>query len=245
MSDKRALVTGASAGIGRAVALKLGGEGYRIAFCARREKRLSELADEIEKAGGTALPITCDLRDEIQIDGMFETIDAEFGGLDVLVNNAGIGRNTPLIAGDRDAWRAMWEVNVQALSVCTSKAIQGMIESDYGHVVHISSMSAHRVPEGSGMYSATKFAVRSLTEGLRKELRAADSSVRITSISPGFVETEFAEKYSGDAERAREVYDRVQAIQPIDIAEAVWFVLNAPLNVEYHDMLIRPTHQAS
>src|SRR6056297_1396764 len=192
MSERRALVTGASAGIGRAVALKLGREGYHVAFCARREGRLRELAAEIKDAGGTPLPITCDLRKEQQIDGMFATIEAEFGGLDVLVNNAGIGRNTPLIGGDRDAWRAMWEVNVHALTVCTSKAIEGMVERDDGHVVHISSMSAHRVPEGSGMYSATKFAVRSLTEGLRKELRAAESSVRITAISPGFVETEFA-----------------------------------------------------
>ncbi len=245
MENRRALVTGASAGIGKAVAHRLASEGCRVAFCARREDRLRKLAAEIEDAGGEALPITCDLRDESHIHGMFETLDAEFGGLDVLVNNAGMGRNTPLIGGDPDAWRAMWEVNVHALTLCTSIAAQSMVERDSGHIIHISSMSGHRVPQGSGMYSATKYAVRSLTEGLRKELRALESKVRITAISPGFVETEFAEKYSGDAERAREVYESVQAIQPSDIADAVIFVLNAPANVEYNDLLLRPTHQSS
>ena len=238
-----ALVTGASAGIGRAVARKLAAEGLQVAFCARREERLRELAEDIEADGGSALPIVCDLRDEAQIAAMFEQVDDEFGHIDVLVNNAGMGRSTPLIGGDPDKWRAMWEVNVHALTVCTSKAAQGMLERDRGHVIHISSMSAHRVPDGSGMYSATKFAVRSLTEGLRQELRSHNSRVRVTAISPGFVETEFAEMYSGDAERAEQMYEQVQAIQPADVAESVWFVLHAPRNVEYHDLLVRPTRQ--
>jgi NADP-dependent 3-hydroxy acid dehydrogenase YdfG len=240
-----ALVTGASAGIGHEVARKLATEGLHVAFCARREERLHTLADAIEAAGGKALPIVCDLRDEAQIDAMFEQIEDELGHIDVLVNNAGMGRRAPLIGGDPEKWRAMWEVNVHALTVCTSKAAQGMVERDRGHIIHISSMSAHRVPEGSGMYSATKFAVRSLTEGLRMELRSRESSVRVTAISPGFVETEFAEKYSGDAERAEQVYEEVRAIQSVDIADAVWFALNAPGNVEYHDLLLRPTHQES
>jgi NADP-dependent 3-hydroxy acid dehydrogenase YdfG len=240
-----ALVTGASAGIGREVARKLATEGLHVAFCARREERLHTLADAIEAAGGEALPIVCDLRDEAQIDAMFEQIEDEFGHIDVLVNNAGMGRRAPLIGGDPEKWRAMWEVNVHALTVCTSKAAQGMVERDRGHIIHISSMSAHRVPEGSGMYSATKFAVRSLTEGLRMELRSRESRVRVTAISPGFVETEFAEKYSGDPERAEQIYEEVQAIQSVDIADSVWFVLNTPGNVEYHDLLLRPTHQES
>ncbi len=187
----------------------------------------------------------CDLRDESQIEAMFERIADELGHLDVLVNNAGMGRNTPLIGGDPNAWRAMWEVNVHALTVCTSKAAEHMVERDRGHVIHIGSMSGHRVPDGSGMYSATKYAVRSLTEGLRMELRSHDSQVRVTCVSPGFVETEFAEKYSGDPDRAEEMYDEVKAIQPDDIADAVWFALSAPSNVQYHDLLVRPTHQES
>ncbi|MGM0559281.1 MAG: SDR family NAD(P)-dependent oxidoreductase [Myxococcota bacterium] len=240
-----ALVTGASAGIGREVARKLAAEGLHVAFCARREERLQTLADAIEAAGGEALPIVCDLRDEAQIDTMFQQAEDELGHIDVLVNNAGMGRNTPLIGGDPEKWRAMWEVNVHALTVCTSKAAEGMVERDRGHVIHIGSMSGHRVPNGSGMYSATKYAVRSLTEGLRMELRSHESRVRATCISPGFVETEFAEKYSGDPDRAEEVYEQVKAIQPDDIADAVWFVLSAPGNVQYHDLLLRPTHQQS
>jgi NADP-dependent 3-hydroxy acid dehydrogenase YdfG len=241
-----ALVTGASAGIGRAIARDLAAAGLRVAFCARREERLEALAAEIREAGGTALPIVCDLRDERAISEMFETIDEEFGNLDVVVNNAGLGRNTPLVGGDPEVWRMTWEVNVHALLVCTSLAVERMEARGFaGHVVHISSMSAHRVPEGSGIYSATKFAVRSLTEGLRQELRARDSRVRVSSISPGFVRTEFAENYSGSAERAEQVYDEVDAIDPAEIARAVRFVLSAPPNTEYNDLLIRPTRQKS
>jgi NADP-dependent 3-hydroxy acid dehydrogenase YdfG len=243
---RTALVTGASAGIGRAIARDLAAAGLRVAFCARREPRLESLAAEIRKAGGQALPIVCDLRDEAAIYEMFSTIDAEFGGLDVVVNNAGLGRSTPLVGGDPEVWRMTWEVNVQALMVCTSLAVSRMQERGFaGHVVHVSSMSAHRVPQGSGIYSATKFAVRSLTAGLRQELRAKGSDVRVSSVSPGFVRTEFAENYSGSAERAEEVYDEVDAIDPEEIARAVHFILSAPANTEYNDMLIRPTRQTS
>lgn len=241
-----ALVTGASAGIGRSIARDLARAGLKVAFCARRETRLEELADEIRKEGGTALPIVCDLRDSDAIERMFQTIDDEFGSLHVLVNNAGLGRNTPLIGGDPDIWRMTWEVNVHALMLCTSHAVERMeAGAGIGHVVHISSMSAHRVPEGSGIYSATKYAVRSLTEGLRQELRSRGSDVRVTAISPGFVRTEFAEKYSGSADRAEQVYDEVDAIQPDEIARSVRFILSAPANTQYHDLLLRPTQQES
>lgn len=243
---RTALVTGASAGIGRAIALDLAAAGVRVAFCARREERLEALAEEIREAGGEALPIVCDLRDTDAIERMFAAIDEEFDGLDVLVNNAGLGRNTSLIDGDPEVWRMTWEVNVHALMLCTSFAVTRMEERSFaGHVVHVSSMSAHRVPTGSGIYSASKFAVRSLTEGLRQELRDRGSLVRISSVSPGFVRTEFAENYAGDAARAQEVYDEVDAIDPGEIARAVRFILSAPDNTEYNDMLIRPTRQKS
>ena len=112
-----------------------------------------------------------------------------------------------------------------------------------GHIVHVSSMAAHRVPPGSGVYSATKFAVRSLTESLRQELRALGSSIRITSVSPGFVETEFAEVYSGSEEEARAVYSQYPMLQASDIAESVWYAISQPAHVQVHDILMRPTQQ--
>ena len=114
---------------------------------------------------------------------------------------------------------------------------------DWGQVIHISSMSAHRVPPGSGVYSATKYAVRSLTEGLRQELHAEQSSIRVCAISPGFVETEFAAQYHQSEEAAKATYSRYTVLQPEDIAQAVKYVLEQPPHVQLHDLLMRPTEQ--
>src|SRR6185503_9378283 len=183
---KTALVTGASSGIGRATAAALAAAGMRVAVCARRKGPLEEIAGEV-------LPLEVDLRDEPQILRMFAAIRERWGGVDVLVNNAGLGHHAPLFDGDTAAWRETLELNVIALSVCTREAIGDMRRrGDDGYVIHVSSMAAHRVPRQSGMYSASKYAVRALTEALRQELREAKSKIRVTAISPGFVETEFA-----------------------------------------------------
>ncbi len=239
--DKVALVTGASSGIGRAVARRLLDEGMRVAACARRMDRLTTLA-----AGDAYLPLCADLRDERQILTVFEAVRRRWGGVDVLVNNAGLGHAAPLTSGDTELWREMLEVNVLALCICTREAVADMrARGDQGHVIHISSMSAHRVPPGSGVYSATKFAVRSLTEGLRQELREARSRIRVTAISPGFVETEFAAHYHKSEEAARRTYGRYKVLSPDDVADAVVFALERPSHVQIHDILLRPTEQAS
>lgn len=240
---RTALVTGASSGIGRAVALALADAGLRVAACARRIERLEALA---AASSGEILPLAVDVRHEEEILGAFEQVRERLGGVDVLVNNAGLGHKAPLISGETDAWREMLDVNVLALLICTREAVQDMQRRNVdGHIIHISSMSGHRVPPGSGVYSATKFAVRSLTEGLRLELRESNSPIRVTAISPGFVVTEFAEKYHQSAEAAEKTYGRYPCLTPDDIAEAVSFVLGAPAHVQVHDMLMRPTQQQS
>ena len=237
-----AMVTGASSGIGEAIARRLAADGFALALLARREDRLRALAETLP---GEAMVIPCDVRDEARILAGFAAVRERWGGVDVLVNNAGLGRDAPLSTGSTEAWREMLEVNVLALCVCTREAIADMKRrGDTGHVVHIASMASHRVPRGSGVYSATKFAVRSLTEGLRGELRAAGSKIRVTAISPGFVETEFARVYhGGNPEKAEQTYRRYPCLQPEDIAGAVAYVLAAPGHVQVHDMLIRPTQQ--
>jgi NADP-dependent 3-hydroxy acid dehydrogenase YdfG len=244
--DRVALVTGASSGIGRAVAAALAVAGMRVAACARREARLRELADELAHPPGF-LTLPADLRDPGQIDGLFRAVRDQLGGVDVLVNNAGLGYEAPLLSGSTESWREMLEVNVLALCICTREAIADMRRRgvDDGYIIHVSSMAAHRVPTGSGVYSATKYAVRSLTEGLRQELRAQASAIRVSAISPGFVETEFAEKFHDSAERARETYGRYKTLQAQDVANAVVYLLAQPPHVQVHDMLIRPTQQRS
>jgi NADP-dependent 3-hydroxy acid dehydrogenase YdfG len=237
---KVALVTGASSGIGAATARMLAGAGMKVAVCARRAERLQALARSTDGIEAHA----CDLRDTDAIVHLFDAVRARWGGVDVLVNNAGLGHSAPLVDGTTEMWREMLDVNVLALCVATREAVKDMrARGDDGHVVHVSSMAAYRVPPGSGVYSATKFAVRSLTEGLRVELRGLGSNIRVSAISPGFVETEFAEKYHRSAETARKTYGRFQVLTPEDVAEAIRFVLAAPPHAQVHDVLMRPTRQ--
>ena len=128
--------------------------------------------------------------------------------------------------------------------MCTREAVADMRRrGDDGHVVHVSSMAAHRVPPGSGMYSASKYAVRALTEALRQELRAAGSQIRVGAVSPGFVETEFAARYSKSDEAAQETYGQFKVLEPGDVAEAVKYLLSTPPHVQVHDILMRPRDQ--
>jgi 17beta-estradiol 17-dehydrogenase / 3beta-hydroxysteroid 3-dehydrogenase len=244
---KVALVTGASSGIGRAVATELAAAGMKVAAVARRAARLHELKAAIEAGhpGAEVLPLPCDVRDEAQILAALTQLRDVWGGVDVLVNNAGLGRHAPLLSGATDDWREMLETNVLALCIFTREAVADMRRrGDRGHVVHVSSMAAHRVPLESGIYSATKFAVRALTEGLRRELREADSGIRITAVSPGFVRTEFAEVYHRDRAAAARTYDRYEVLTAEDVASAVVYAIASPQRMQVHDILLRPTRQS-
>jgi NADP-dependent 3-hydroxy acid dehydrogenase YdfG len=241
---KVAFITGASSGIGAALARSLSADGMKVVLLARRQERLDALAMELDASGDSVMPLAVDLRNEVEIREAFARVEKEWGGVDVLVNNAGLGHRSSLIDGDPNHWREMWEVNVQGLLIGTQLAIQSMERRGVlGHVVHISSMAAHRVPPGSGVYSATKFAVRSLTEGLRQELREMGSPIRVTAISPGYVETEFAALYNKSEDAARETYSRYKVLESHDVAEAVRYVLTQPGHVQVHDLLLRPTDQ--
>jgi 17beta-estradiol 17-dehydrogenase / 3beta-hydroxysteroid 3-dehydrogenase len=238
---KTALVTGASSGIGRAVALALAAEGLHVAACARRVERLE---DARAQAQGSWSSHALDVRDEARVRAVFAEVAERHGGVAVLVNNAGLGHHAPLVSGATEAWRETLEVNVLGLSVCTREAVAQMrARGDVGHVVHISSMAAHRVPHQSGMYAASKFAVRALTEALRQELRELKSDIRVSAISPGFVETEFAAHYHRDEAAAARTYGRYPVIQPAEVADAVVYALAQPPHVQVHDVLMRPTRQ--
>lgn len=240
MTAPVAVVTGATSGIGQAIALDLADHGWRVAAIGRRGVRL----DALRAPGREILPLRCDLRDEAQIVDAFTRVDAAWGQVDVLVNSAGLGRKTSLVDGDAADWREMLDVNVLGLLICTREAVSRMrARGDRGHVVHISSMSGHRVVGGGGVYAATKHAVRALTESLRQELRELGSGIRVASLSPGFVETEFAGVYHRDPNAGATTYGRFTVLHPSDVAEAVRFVLTRPPHMEIHDMLVRPTHQ--
>ncbi len=242
---KTAVVTGASGGIGYATALRLAREGMNVVACARSVDKLDALVGASADARGEIVAKPTDLRREGDITQLFETARERFGGTDVLVNNAGLGHHAPLLTGETDKWREMLDLNVLALCVCTREAVRDMqSRGDDGHVIHVSSMAGHRVPGGSGVYAATKHAVNALTEALRLELRAAKSSIRVSAVSPGYVETGFAAHYHQSQDKADKTYGRYPCLQSNDIAEAVVYLLSQPAHVQVHDVLMRPTQQA-
>ena len=235
------LVTGASSGIGLATARIFVEAGHRVVALARNQAVLAEL--EAIWGEERLFAIAADLREPTQLAQAFAAVEDRWGGVDVLVNNAGLGHDAPLLTGDEELWREVLEVNVLGLAVCTRLAVAQMrARGDTGTVVHVSSMSGHRVPTGGGMYAASKHAVKALTEGLRKELRAVGSQVRVCCVSPGGVETDFHVRRLG-ADRAAEVYAQHTQLQSDDIAKIVYFLVSQPAHVEIHDVLLRPTPQ--
>ncbi|XP_033112174.1 dehydrogenase/reductase SDR family member 11-like [Anneissia japonica] len=242
-----ALVTGASVGIGAAIARKLVGHGMKVVGCANNGfDKVKAIAEELksQNSSGLLYPVKCDLSKETDILAMFSEIKEKFGGVDVCVNNAGLSFECPLMSGKTEHWRYMLEVNVLALAVCTREAISQMMERGVndGHVFHINSMDGHRIAgPGStmGFYGGTKHMVTAMTEGLRQELRSKNLNIRITSISPGCVETEFSIRMRGE-ERGRQLYKQLKSLTPDDIANSLVHALHAPPHCQIHDILMRP-----
>lgn len=243
-AGKTALVTGASSGIGAAIATRLIADGMRVVGCGRRRERVAEVLTAADAGGEASLAIACDVRDEGSVRSMFAEAKALFGGVDVLINNAGLGHAGTLADGTADDWREMLEVNLLGLCLCTREALADMrARGCFGQIIHIGSMAGQRVPPGAGFYGATKHAVRALTESLRIELREAGDPIRVGEICPGYVETGFAEHYFKSADKARETYSRFKVLEPVDVAEAVISMLACPPHVQVHDILLRPTDQ--
>ncbi len=241
---KTAFITGASNGIGAAVATRLLAEGMRVVGAARRQGRVADVLQKVDASGANSLAVQCDVRDEISVREAFAQAKKNFGGVDVLINNAGLGHAAALAEGKVDEWREMLDVNVLGLCICTRDALADMRSRGcHGHIIHIGSMAGQRVPAGAGLYSATKHAVRALTEALRMELRENGDSIRVGEICPGFVETGFAGHYMKSEEKAREVYSRFKVLEADDVAEAVVYMLSCPEHVQIHDILMRPTEQ--
>ena len=245
LEGRSVVVTGASSGIGAETARALARAGASLTIGARREARLRTLAEELAAAGAPIAIQPTDMRQETDIARLFAVARERFGGVDALVNNAGLGRRAPLSSSPSEPWREMLEVNVLGLAIATREAIQDMERRGAaGHVVHVASMAAHRVPgPESGMYAATKFAVRALTEALRQELRAKKSPIRVSAVSPGHVFTEFADVFTGTPGAQAAIDHRFKILEPRDVAEAIVWVVTRPPHVEVHDLLVRPTAQ--
>jgi NADP-dependent 3-hydroxy acid dehydrogenase YdfG len=227
---KTALVTGASSGIGKAIAIALQESGMKVIGLCRSVENLPE--------GVT--PLACDLRDATQIQEAFLSLDH----LDILVNSAGLAYLSRLTDGDPALWEEMWQVNVHALSLCCQLALP-LFPKNSGQILNLSSMSGHRVPPTGGFYAATKFAVRAVSEALRAELKTAGSSVRVSTLSPGFVDTPLLDKYfAGREDQLKQTRESIKMLTPESIAASALHVLTSPPDVEINDIMMRSADQA-
>mgnify|MGYP002621879104 CR=1 FL=1 len=236
-AGKVVLVTGASSGIGEAVARKLATEGHRVVMGARRTERLSALAEELRTTGAQVVYQALDVT---RLDDMRRFVDfaeASFGPVDVIVNNAGVMPLSPLNALKVDEWDRMIDVNIRGVLHGIAAVLPGMEQRGHGQVINVSSIGGHAVSPTAAVYCATKFAVRAISDGLRQET----DCIRVTVISPGVVESELADSISdASAREAMNSFRRI-AIPPAAIAGAVAYAISQPDEVDVSEMIVRPT----
>jgi NADP-dependent 3-hydroxy acid dehydrogenase YdfG len=244
LSGKTALVTGASSGIGRAAAVALAEVGARVALVARRAGRLKDLAAQIEASGGQALARPADITDEAEATRVVEDAAGHFGGLDILVNAAGMTQTGKVENADLADWRYVFELNFWA-GLYMSRAAIPALKAGGGDIVNISSTAGRR-PVGAtfGPYAASKFALTAFTESLRAEVTLA--GIRVSIIEPGATATEVHEAIKDDKVRefTRQHLQKDGALQPEDVAAAIVFVVSLPPRVNVSQLMIRPSVDA-
>jgi len=240
-----ALVTGATSGFGEAIARALAREGASVVITGRRADRLARVADEIQSQEGVeVVPLEFDVRDRVSVDRKLRAADDLLRKLDLVVNNAGLALALESVAaGDPDDWDQMIDTNVKGLLYVTRAVLPGMLERGQGHVVNIGSIAGHTVYAGAAVYSATKFAVRAISDALRYDLLG--TGIRVTNVEPGLAETEFSiVRFKGDATRAKAVYEGSEPLRAEDVADAVLWAVTRPQHVNVQSILLMPTDQA-
>ncbi|TMW71459.1 SDR family oxidoreductase [Alteribacter natronophilus] len=241
VSGKVVVVTGASSGIGEAIAFRAAEQKADVVLAARRTGRLEELKNRIESATGQRVLVAeTDVTDRSQMEALVEKTKNEFGKIDVLVNNAGVMLLSFMAKDKVDEWEKMVDVNIKGVLFGVHAALPSMLEQDSGHIINVSSVAGHEVFASSSVYSATKYAVRALSMGLEKEL--SRTGVRVTNISPGAVESELAEHITDEdiLERFKERAGEMKKLQADDIANAVLYAVSQPPAVNVNEVTVRP-----
>jgi NADP-dependent 3-hydroxy acid dehydrogenase YdfG len=243
LAGKVALVTGASSGIGEATALALAEAGAAVAVGARRRDRLDALAGKLRDDGARVLTLDLDVTDEQACRDAVARTREELGGLDVLVNNAGVMLLGTIVGADPEDWRRMVSTNVLGLMYMTHAAIDGMVEQGSGDVVNISSVAGRSARKGAGVYNASKWAVNAFSESLRQEVTGR--GVRISLVEPGAVATELSSHITQEEAReaSRKMAESMRTLQAEDIARAILYVVTQPPHVAVNEVLVRPTDQ--
>jgi NADP-dependent 3-hydroxy acid dehydrogenase YdfG len=238
--EKIVAITGASSGIGEATARLLAKSGARVVLGARRTDRLEAIVAEIREEGGEALAVSLDVTNRNSTQTFVDTAIERFGGIDVLVNNAGVMLLSPLEDRKVDEWERMIDVNVKGVLNGIAAVYPAMRKQGHGHVINVSSVAGHLVFGSGAVYCGTKYAVRAISEGFRQE---SGPNIRSTLISPGAVATELPVHITDDSitQALSSMYEI--AISPIAIAQAIAYAIDQPANVDVNEILIRPTAQ--
>ncbi|BBX35619.1 oxidoreductase [Mycolicibacterium mageritense DSM 44476 = CIP 104973] len=236
-NPKTILITGASSGIGEATALRLAEDGHRLFLGARRTERLESLVHQIESAGGTASFRRLDVTEAADVHQFVGDAVSTYGGVDVMINNAGVMPLSALAECKVDEWNRMIDVNILGVLHGISAALPAMQAQGGGHIVNVASIGAHEVEPTAAVYCATKFAVWAISEGLRKE---HPGDIRVSVISPGVTESELAESISDPAARDAMHTYRALAIPASAIADAIAFAVGQPPTVDVNEIIVRP-----
>ena len=246
LTGKTVLVTGASSGIGEACAEAFAAQGCRMLLAARRVERLNALAERLRADHGIEVHVgALDVRDRHAVDSWVDGLAPEWAAVDVLVNNAGLARGLATVhEGDPRDWEEMIDTNVKGLLWVTRAVLHGMVGRGSGHVINIGSIAGHETYPGGNVYCASKHAVTAIGRSLNIDVLG--TGVRVSSVDPGLVETEFSVvRFHGDRERADSVYQGLEPLTGADVADAVLFCATRPPHANVREMILMPSAQAA
>ena len=246
MNQKIALITGATAGIGRETAILLAQNNYNLILTGRRKERLESLKMQLESNFNCKVQLlNFDIRKRSEVEHALSSLPEQWKAIDVLINNAGLAAGFgPVNSADVDDWENMIDTNIKGLLYTTRIVSPWMVKRHSGHIINLSSIAGKEVYPNGSVYCGTKHAVAAITKAMRIELMP--SGIKVTSIAPGAVETEFSlVRFRGDDEKAAQVYKGFTPLAAKDIAETIIFVITRPAHVNIDDLLIMPLNQAS
>ncbi|MCX7729039.1 MAG: SDR family NAD(P)-dependent oxidoreductase [Bacteroidia bacterium] len=241
-----ALITGATAGIGKSTAYKLAENKYHLILTGRRKEKLDAIQEDIEKKYNVkVLTLNFDIRDKQQCQQQLNQLSDDWKQIDVLINNAGLAQGLSTVdKGLEEDWDTMIDTNIKGLLYITKIVSNWMIARKKGHIINVGSIAGKEVYPNGNVYCATKHAVDALNKAMRIEL--LPHHIKVSAIHPGMVETEFSlVRFKGDAQRAKQTYTGIQPLTPEDIAESIWWMINRPAHVNINELVIVPSAQAT
>ncbi|HEX7494283.1 MAG TPA: SDR family oxidoreductase [Bacteroidales bacterium] len=244
--NKTIMITGATAGFGKATAAKFAKNGYNIIITGRRKDLLDKLEKDLHSTGKIKVLSLCfDVRQKKEVDSVIKNLPEEWKKIDILVNNAGLAAGLSHIQdGDTDDWDRMIDTNLKGLLYVTRAVAPLMVARNKGHIFNIGSIAGKEIYENGNVYCASKFAVDALSRSMRIDM--LKNNIKVTLIAPGMAETEFSlVRFKGDTQKAKNVYTGIDALTADDVADTIYYCATLPVHVCINELVITPTQQAS